>query len=282
MSLTQPLKWHGGKHYLAPWIISYFPKHIHYVEPFFGGGSVLLTKNPEGISEVVNDVNKELMNFWLVLQNKEWFSQLAELLQKTPFSEARFHDSEISLEEVSCDDPEYGNRVINAWHFFIRARMSRQGLMKDFATLSRNRVRRGMNEQVSSWLTAIDGLPEIHKRLQRVVILYQKAEEVIWSQDSPNTLFYLDPPYIHSTRVTTSDYKFEMSESDHRSLLTQLAAIRGKFVLSGYPSQLYVDHAKKFGWSSVTKEIDNKASSASSKEMKTECLWMNFQSGGTR
>jgi len=61
--LTQPLKWHGGKHYLAKAIIELMPPHVHYVEPYFGGGSVLLEKDPVGVSEVVNDRNRELMNF---------------------------------------------------------------------------------------------------------------------------------------------------------------------------------------------------------------------------
>ena len=65
MLLTQPLKWFGGKHYLAPKIIALMPPHLHYVEPFFGGGAVLLARNPEdqrlwlpghkGVSEVVNE-----------------------------------------------------------------------------------------------------------------------------------------------------------------------------------------------------------------------------------
>lgn len=276
MTLTQPLKWHGGKHYLAPWIISHFPPHIHYVEPYFGGGSVLLSKPWHKISEVANDINKELINFWLVLQRKETLAQLQRLVEATPFCEGTFEDADPALDVCPCDDPTYGDRVTSAWRFFIRARQSRQGLMKDFATLSRNRTRRGMNEQVSSWLTAIDGLPEIHERLKRVVILNQPALDVVRSQDGPNTLFYLDPPYLHTTRVTTSDYKYEMTEKDHDHLLVVLSWIKGKFVLSGYPSSLYEKKSAKMGWHRVERQIDNKASSASEKELKTECLWMNF------
>lgn len=56
----------GGKHYLAPHIIARFPPHIHYVEPYFGGGQVLFAKPEhliEGHSEVVNDLNGALQNF---------------------------------------------------------------------------------------------------------------------------------------------------------------------------------------------------------------------------
>lgn len=266
MPLTQPIKYHGGKFYLAEWILSHIPKHTHYVEPYFGGGAVLLRKNPHGVSEVVNDINGELMNFWSVLQRPDYLLRFTTRLSLTPFSEQVFLES-----RTPSDDP-----VESAVRFFVRMRMSRQGLGKDFATLSRNRTRSGMNEQVSSWLGAVEGLPEIHRRLQRVVILSREAIDVITSQDGPNTFFYLDPPYLHSERVTTKDYKYEMTASDHERLLRTLSRIKGRFALSGYPSTLYDKYAAANSWFVDTKDIDNKASSASVKEIKTECLWMNY------
>lgn len=266
--LTQPIKWHGGKHYLADWIISRMPPHIHYVEPFFGGGSVLLAKNPEGVSEAVNDLNGELSNFWLVLQNDAYFHDFVRRVESIPFSEREF---------VAAMTPDIEAGYLDrAVMFFVRARQSRQGLMKDFATLTRNRTRRGMNEQVSSWLTAIDGLPDVHARLKRVVILNRDACDVIHQQDGPNTLFYCDPPYLHETRVTTKDYDCEMSVDDHKKLLGTLAGIQGKFLLSGYPSEMYAAFAAGHHWHVKTRQIDNKASSAKDKAMKTECLWMNY------
>lgn len=268
--LTQPIKWHGGKHYLADWIISHMPPHTHYVEPYFGGGSVLLRKDPEGVSEVVNDLNGGLTNFWRVVADDVSFARFMRLIEATPFSELEFRESCFNIDDLN-PDPD------SAAGFFVRARQSRQGLMKDFATLSRTRTRRGMNEQVSSWLTAIEGLPEVHARLKRVVILNRPALDVIRQQDGPETLFYLDPPYLHETRVTTSDYECEMSERDHHELLSCLATIKGRFLLSGYPSQLYERHARSHEWHCVTREIDNKASGAKNKQKKTECLWMNYQ-----
>lgn len=268
--LNPPLKWHGGKHYLATRIIALMPPHVHYVEPFFGGGAVLLRKNPDGVSEVVNDLNLELTKFWSALQHPEAFTELIRILEATPFSEVEFEGT------FSSVGPFVPGLAGEAASFFARARQSRQGLMKDFATLSRNRTRRGMNEQVSSWLTAIEGLPDVHARLKRVVILNRPAIEVIQQQDGPNTLFYCDPPYLHETRVTTSDYTHEMTWEDHQKLLLTLGGIEGKFILSGYPSHLYKTHAHQNGWRRVDIEIDNKASSKTTKEIKTECLWMNF------
>ena len=83
---SSPLKFHGGKHYLAKKIIELMPPHLHYVEPYAGGLSVLLAKDPEGISEVVNDLHKDLSNFWRVLQGGESFRVFQRLCEATPFS----------------------------------------------------------------------------------------------------------------------------------------------------------------------------------------------------
>lgn len=269
--LTQPIKWHGGKHYLAPWILSHFPEHTHYVETHFGGGSVLLQRGDfEGVSEVVNDLNHDLTLFWGVMKIPCLFAEFCRIVEATPFSQSVFE---------AAGESSTRTEVQRAVDFFVRARQSRQGLMKVFATLSRNRTRRGMNEQVSAWLTSLDGLADVHQRLKRVVILNQTAEGVIRKEDGPKTLFYLDPPYLHETRSVTDAYLMEMSDDEHRSLLDLLSSIKGKFILSGYPSALYSEHAKRHGWRCVTKDIDNKSSSSKTKSIKTECLWMNFKGG---
>lgn len=133
-----------------------------------------------------------------------------------------------------------------------------------------------MNEQVSAWLTAVQGLPEVHTRLKQVVILNDDACKVIRQQDGPHTLFYCDPPYLHETRVSSTDYQHEMTVGDHERLLRTLAQIKGKFLLSGYPSDLYEKYRCQYSWHVATKTIDNKASSKKEKELKAECLWMNY------
>ena len=131
-----------------------------------------------------------------------------------------------------------------------------------------------MNEQASAWMSAVEGLPQVASRLKRVVILNQDALTVIRKEDSAKTLFYLDPPYLHETRVTTSDYQYEMTSEDHKELLTVLLEVKGKVMLSRYPSKLYTSMLK--GWKCKKFQIDNKASSAKVKPTKTECVWMNF------
>jgi DNA adenine methylase len=91
-----------------------------------------------------------------------------------------------------------------------------------------------------------------------------------------STCFYLDPPYMHQTRVTIKDYEYEMSVEDHKKLLNCLSQIEGKFLLSGYRHELYDDFAQNFGWHRVDRVIDCKASSSKEKPTRTECLWMNY------
>lgn len=294
--IEQPVKRHGGKSYQAKGIVAQMPPRVknpnapgtddpgwcHFVEPYFGGGSVMFANDPVGISEVAGDTDRTLTIFWQVLQSDLAFGKLQRRLEATPVSEAVFDEAG---ESVWLEPPPDGFEAAGEWNvaveyaarFFIRNRQSRQALEKDFVTVTRNRVRRGMNEQVSSWLSAIEGLPWFHERLKRVLIFTRPALDIIRQQDGPRTLLYCDPPYIHSSRSTTKEYgRNEMSESDHEELLACLATIKGRFLLSGYHSDMYDKHAQLNSWNCTETMIDNKASSAKEKEKKVECLWRNY------
>jgi DNA adenine methylase len=267
--LKIPLKRHGGKFYLADWIISHFPSrdtwHL-YREPYFGGGSVLLRLDPEGISEAVNDLDRELMDFWQVLATTP--DRMLRQLWATPFSPEIWDASMASL----ADD----DRVRRATAFFIRCRQSRQGLMKNYATPT-SRIRGGMSENVSAWWGAIDSLPEIHERLRRVEIYCMDAIEFILKTDHPKAFFYLDPPYLHETRTVKDAYQHEMTDTQHNALLSVLEKLQGKFLISGYHSDLYDGWAERNSYHVYEKQIDNKASSSETKRQMTEVLWANYK-----
>jgi DNA adenine methylase len=268
--MNSPLKWHGGKHYLAKKIVALMPKHVHYVEPFFGGGSVLLAKDPEGVSEVVNDIHGDLVQFWQTLARPANFEDFHRLCEATPFSEKVWTDSS-DLAGLGSSAAPY---ILRAWAFFVRCRQSLAGRMKDFATLSRTRTRRGMNEQASAWLTAIEGLPDVHSRLRRVVILNRDASDVIRQQDGPDTLFYCDPPYLHETRATTGEYAHEMSEEGHHNLLCLLKQCKGNVLLSGYRSTMY--DGLLFDWIRHDFDLPNNSAGGKKKRRMKECVWKNF------
>ncbi len=274
--MNLPLKWHGGKYYLAAKIVRLMPPHAHYVEPFFGGGAVLMARDPEdkngwlfptlGVSEVVNDLNDRLINFWRVLQSPELFEAFHRRAQAIPVSRKEWEDAH------QHKDGE--DRVANALAFFVDCRQSRSGMMNGFTSVTRNRTRRRMNGNVSEWLSAVDGLPEVHARLRRVLVENMPALEIIKREDTPGTLFYCDPPYLHDTRTSKDAYSYEMSEQEHRDLLAVLLECKGKVMLSGYPSELYDGMLKS--WKRHTFDLPNNAAGGEVKRRMTEVLWCNF------
>jgi DNA adenine methylase len=277
-AIDPPLKWHGGKHYLARRIVDLMPPHIHYVEPFFGGGSVLLARDPEGepslwvsphqgVSEVVNDLNGRLVNFWRVLQGEATFQQFRRIVEAIPLARAEW--------ESAHDHTYRGDPVEDAVAFFVDCRQSLAGRMRGFTAPTRTRTRRRMNGNVSEWLTAVDGLPAVHARLRRVFIENLPALDLIRREDGPGTLFYCDPPYLHETRTSPEAYgHHEMTEADHVKLLSVLRDCKGKVMLSGYPSNLYDTELK--GWARHDFELPNNAAGGDAKRRMTECLWCNF------
>lgn len=278
--LHLPLKWHGGKRYLADAILARMPRHMHYVEPFAGGLAVLLARDPDdprfwwgqsgqerGVSEIVNDLDGHLANFWRVLADPERFPEFFRQVNMTPFSRQRFEDAEF----------HENDSVRDAVSFFVQCRQSRSGMRQGFTPLTRNRTRRGMNGNVSEWLGAVDGLPDLHQRLRRVVVENMDAIALIRREDTPHTFFYCDPPYLHETRVSKDAYAVEMTTVQHLELLGVLSAIRGKFMLSGYPSNMYQSACLNYGWQRVDIDIANHAAGGESKRRMTECLWMNYK-----
>ncbi len=298
LKTPNPIKWFGGKNYLAAKIVALMPRHRHYVEPYAGGLSVLLARDPNdkslwlsessdqgGVSEVVSDVNGDLTGFWSVLQNRALFPEFHRLVQMTPVSRVEWEHSGTILggasdgpftEATGLTDERLATLVVRAAAFFVRCRQSRAGQFKGFTSLTRNRTRRGVNGNVSEWLSAVDGLPAVHARLQPVVIESIPAVKLIHREDAPGTLFYLDPPYLHETRASKDVYAFEMSEMDHRELLATITHKKrqGKFMLSGYRSDLYDQFLG--GWTRHDFELPNNAAGGKTKRRMTESLWVNW------
>jgi DNA adenine methylase len=124
---------------------------------------------------------------------------------------------------------------------------------------------------VSRWLGAVEGLPEIVQRLQRVQIENAPALEILERYDSDETLFYLDPPYVHESRGDVKAYGNEMTDFDHVNLAHALNSIKGRAVLSGYRSGLYDRLFRDWYRVDADEKICN-----SSKGLRQESLWMNF------
>lgn len=128
-----------------------------------------------------------------------------------------------------------------------------------------------MSGVVSRWLGGVDALPEIAERLARVQIENRPALDVINLYDDKGTLFYCDPPYLHSTRGDSKAYGFEMEEDEHIRLAAVLNSCKGRVALSGYRHPL-LDKLYK-GW----RRYDAGMKMAHSvKQEREECVWMNW------
>jgi DNA adenine methylase len=259
--MRSPLKWHGGKSYLARLIVGLFPEHRTYVEPFLGGGSILLNK-PRSEREFVGDLNAGLIEFWTLLRSSRL---LATRIEATPYDEAFFAKAK-EHGRAPCE-------VVRAWCFLVRNRFSRGGLGKDFAWS--DRLRGGQPGDVNAWETIKAELPAIAERIKGVRFYHTSAIDMILDRDAPDTLHYCDPPYLHETRTAKKAYAFEMDRDDHAYLLNILLGIKGTFVLSGYPSDLYDATARVGGWHRIEIDIANHSGQGKAKQRRTECLWSN-------
>jgi DNA adenine methylase len=233
VNCTRPvLRYHGGKFRLAPWLLQYFPSHQAYVEPFGGGASVLMRK-PRVSNEVYNDLDSRIVNVFRVLRDRSKAEELRYRLSLTPYSRADFE----STYEVPRDDVDAAAKTIAISFFGHGSDSATRGIRTGFRAKSHVRALPSM--EWSRWPEAI---PSFVERLQGVVIENRDALEIIDRYDTPSTLTYVDPPYLHSTRGRvggTHGYQHEMSDTDHEALAAALRACRGYVIVSGYPSELY-------------------------------------------
>lgn len=254
------VRWHGGKWMLAPWIISHFPPHRIYVEPFGGGGSVLLRK-PRCYAEVWNDLDDAIVNLFRVLRSPR-SHELVEKLRLTPFARSEFDETSKPLPA----DP-----VEKARHLVIRAFMGFGSNAHGRATGFRANSNRSGTTPAHDWANYPECLETIIDRLTGVVIENRDALRVMETHDGPDTLHYVDPPYVWSTRGDESpDYAHEMDDHQHARLLSCLTTLTGMVVLSGYPTEMY-DCALP-DWKRVEREA-----LADGARKRTEVLWINPQ-----
>jgi DNA adenine methylase len=206
------VKWHGGKAYQAKRIVRMLPPHGTYVEPFAGALSVLLNK-PRSAREIAGDLNADLIGFYYCLQDRP--GELIGRRRAIPYTEASFA---WSLQPGGDDDA-----LTTAARFLVRHCFSRGGLGKTFAWSDRKRG--GQPGDLNAWQTILAELPRIAARLSGVQFENVDALELIRRHDGKDTLFYLDPPYIHETRTARRAYAYEMTDREHTRLLDALGDV---------------------------------------------------------
>mgnify|MGYP000329377691 CR=1 FL=1 len=257
------LRYHGGKWKLAPWIISHMPTHRVYVEPFGGGGSVLMRK-PRPYGEVYNDLWDTVVNVFRVLRDPAQACRLAHLLELTPYAREEFLDTY----EDNLQDPieEARQTILRSFAGFGSAATSRSHM-----TGFRGNSNRSGTTPAQDWRNFPSHIPAFVDRLQGVVIENRDAAVVIEQHDAPDALFYVDPPYPHVTRNyrrRNAAYAIEMTDADHEALAQQLREVDGMVMLSSYHSDLY---DRLYGdWYSVERNAH-----ADGAQDRVEVLWMN-------
>ncbi len=257
--------WYGGKYSHLDFILPRIPNDAQHFCDVYGGSAAVLVNLPPFPAETYNDIDSELVNFFQTLRNQG--GRLIKAISLTPFSRE---------ELIRACKPEKGlSRLERARRFYVRARQTRTGLAQ---TSSEGRwahcvltSRAGMAGAVSRWLGSVEGLPQIVQRLQRVQIEHAPALEVIRRYDTKDTLFYLDPPYMHAARGDAAAYGHEMTDEEHEDLAGTLNRIRGRAILSGYRTNLY---DRLFAeW----KRIDAPERLCRSvRKPRRESLWLNF------
>lgn len=255
------LRYHGGKWLLAPWIISHFPPLSRYVEPFGGAASVLLRKS-RSHSEIYNDLDREVYTLFKVARDDG--QRLARAIELTPFSRQEFQEAY----KKTRSPIEMCRRTI------IRSFMGfgSDGVHSTHRTGFRGISERSGTTPAMDWRNFPDALRVIIERLRGVVIESKPALEVIDQYDNAKTLFYVDPPYVASTRKRVDQargYRHEMTDEAHLALGERLRAISGMAVVSGYPCAFY-DRLYK-GW----RRVERTGPFSDGARVRTEVLWLS-------
>ena len=265
--------WYGGKYSHLDFILPNLPNDAeHFCDVFGGSAAVIINREPAPV-ETYNDIDSELTNFFRVLRDPSTSEQLIRAIGLTPFSREEL--------VIACTPDRDIDSFERARRFFVRARQTRTGLAQ---TSSEGRwahclltSRAGMAGAVSRWLGSVEGLSEIVQRLQRIQIENVPALEAIERYDTPKTLFYLDPPYVHESRGDSAAYGAEMTDADHIELAETLLEIDGRAAISGYRSDLYDELYR--GWRRI--DADPKLCHSVRSE-RQECLWVNYDEDGLR
>jgi DNA adenine methylase len=260
--MKTPISYYGGKQKLASTILKLIPEHKLYCEPFVGGAAIFFAKEPSDV-EVINDTNRELINFYRVVQHD--FVSLEKEIQVS------LHSRDLHRRaQVINGNPDMFSEIKRAWAIWVLATQSfASGLDKAWGY---DLTKGSTSKKVAN---KRDGFSVDYAiRLQQVQIECTDALRIIESRDSENAFFYCDPPYYNSNCGHYDGYSLQ----DFDNLLSLLSRIKGKFLLSSYPSPILKEYTKKQGW--YTTQLDFRVSIANNYgkpgKLKTEVLTANY------
>lgn len=261
--MRPPLPYFGGKQRIAEQIISLFPEHQHYVEPYAGGLSVLLAKSPAKI-ETVNDLDEQLVTFWRVLRDQP--DEFLRVCEATPHARTELR---WARRTEGCSDLEVARRV------WVHLTQGRAGLRTSTGWrfyLNATATNRGMSGYLNGYR---DRMPPAARRLALVSLECRDALEVIRDYgQQPTTLLYVDPPYLPGTR-TGRKYRHETDSDHHRLLAEALQACTAHVALSGYAAAMYDDLYPN--WHQTRLAASTQQANKPGRNGRIEVVWTNYE-----
>lgn len=242
---------------MLKYILPIIPPHSVYTESFFGGGAVFFAKQPAKC-EIINDVNRAAVNFYRVAKNS--FDPLYKEVTTTLHSRNAYQDA-----TIVAAYPHLFDDVKKAWSFYT---MANQSFSSNFSSFGFDRVGSTALKMKNKRINFND---EITERLACVTVECDDAIKVIQRYDKEETFHYVDPPYFNSECGHYNGY----TQRDFERLLETLSNVKGRFLLSSYPSEILSKFTDQFGWetTSIEKKV---AVSGKINKNKIEVLTANY------
>lgn len=254
--LHAPMNYIGNKYDQLDWLLPKLPPHEIYTEVFGGSGAVLLAKRRSKQIEVFNDRYSGTAALYMCIQDSEMFDQLIELIKAMPHSRELWR---------WCLDTykNAGTVPERAARYYYLVQCSYVGKFDAFA-----RVTEGRNSVAGKITKYLPEFPQLHQRLQGVLIENKDYHQIMREFDGPLTLHYLDPPYFDNDRYSTS-----FDRNAHRTMCERIFQMEGAVALSGQDNDLYGE----YGWDNIyiNHEVSNRVNSVKGKRQdRKELLWI--------
>lgn len=249
--LKTPISYYGGKQKMLPVLLKLIPEHTIYTELFCGGAALFWAKNPSKI---------EVINFYCVLQNK--FDELKPLIDATLHSREQHSKANIIYKA-----PMIYTDIERAWAFWVSCTQSYLSSPGGTFTTSK----KDKPAAPTKIHYAKNNLQyNLSERLHRVTIEHDDVLKVLTRYDSADCFHYIDPPYYNADMGHYKGYSLE----DFTNLLKKLSNVKGKFLLSSYPSDILSEYTKANNWHQIL--IERTLDASSNKRKKIEVLTANY------
>lgn len=256
--MKSPINYYGGKVKMLKHILPLIPKHSIYTEAFAGGLSVFFAKERVK-SEIINDTNAFVSNFYKTLVTD--FESLKQKISGTLYDRSSY---QVALAMYRM--PQFFSDLQRAWAFFVLTNVGFSGRIGSFGCYTLGTKAHWFEKKKAQIRK------DLAKRFEGVQIENTDALDILKLRDTKESFHYVDPPYIGSNCGHYRNY----TEEDFKDLLKTLSRLKGKFLLSSYPSEILREYTKRFSW--YTKEVSQKvsASNVSKQKDKVEVLTANY------